>query len=133
MLLRQVQCRTTTTTKIFLLVTPIMADELCTESAGISGVKETLGKREATKLLIRKRLALKNEERVKLRQIRSILRKEMNQRSSDDVEYLCRYPKLVNELSRRKEKKRQLEERIKEVFNHFLGNFCVDFKMYSSN
>lgn len=77
--------------------------------------KEEIGKREASKLIMRNRLAKKNEERTKLRKIKDILRREVDERSSDDVEYLCRYPKLVNELLRRKERKKQIEERTKEV------------------
>lgn len=87
-------------------------------------VKEELGRREASKLMIRNRLAKKNEERAKLRKLREILRKDVMERSSDDVEYLCRYPKVVNDLLRRKERKRQMEERSKEVYDTF--DACIN-------
>ena len=111
-----------------------MAQEETTDIENITDLGEKIGKREAAKLCKRRHLAMKNEERLRVRKIREILRKEENKRSSDDVNYLCRYPKVVTELVRRNEKRRQMMERKKEVsylfrtifyvrciwFNHFL-------------
>ena len=92
-----------------------MAQEEATGIENISDFGENIGKREAAKLCKRRNLAMKNEERLRVRKIREILRKEVNKRTSDDVNYLCRYPKVVTELVRRNEKRRQLMERKKEV------------------
>jgi len=91
-----------------------MAQEEATGVENIADFGEKIGKREAAKLCKRRRLAMKNEERLRVRKIREILRKEVNKRTSDDVNYLCRYPKVVTELVRRNEKRRQLMERKKE-------------------
>eukprot|EP00795_Rhopilema_esculentum_P006111 gene6111-11501_t len=73
-----------------------------------------LGKREALKLMKRRNLMLKNEERLTLSRIKGILRKETRERSEEDIEFLGRYSKIANEVLKRKEKKRVLEERSKE-------------------
>ena len=92
-----------------------MAEDVGIHSEKSIEIKEELGKREAAKMMKRRHVEIKNEERLRLRKIRGILRKEVTERKPDDVEYLCRYPNVVNELAKRKEKRRQLIERIKEV------------------
>ena len=115
-----------------------MAEDKLTNSGELVCIKEEVGKREAAKLVTREHLAMKNEERLRLRKIRNILRKEVSERNSDDVEFLCRYPKVVNELVKRKEKRKQITERMKEVpclnkFNSsFISYISMSYLTYSS-
>ena len=57
----------------------------------------------------------RNEERLKIRRIKAILRKEVGERNGDELEFLHRYSKVASEILRRKEKKKILDERTKEV------------------
>ena len=94
----------------------IMADVKEEEGRDAKRENGELGKREALKLMKRRNLILKNEERLTLRRIKEILRKETRERSEEDIEFLGRYSKTTNEVLKRKEKKRVLEERSKEVY-----------------
>ena len=81
----------------------------------INGENREIGKREALKQMKRKQLVSRNEERLKLRRIKAILRKEVGERNGDELEFLHRYSKVASEVLRRKEKKKILDERTKEV------------------
>ncbi len=75
----------------------------------------SIGKRETSKLLKKRQIISRDEERTRLRKIRQILRKTVPERDSDELKFLDRYSKLVDEILKKKEKMLILQERLKEV------------------
>ena len=79
--------------------------------------QDSTGRREALKLAHVQEIVRRNEERSVMRKIRKLLKTDEILRTRDDNKFLQKYKHLVTEITKRKERRKTLVDRLKEVSN----------------